>query len=285
MGKGTQTAWAFKFFAQKKADYASLGSADYVRVFSNLIGGRDDPPFLKAIGHIADGLERLMQRERVLSALADVVSVWNLKQVSEMRDAAGEIETYSNDIARCAEQLARKIEAHERLVNQTGITPNSSNLLSECIEAWANHDSTGSAAYQNWVSPELEPLFYKFNPKYWPNMSDLIRALGQAYEKGINETTADNVTASACRRELSVRSMVCAFLERLDNEMETPTRRWETIRDPGMLPAGFTLSPTDTAALLNCALALYQDDAITADNIRHMPEFKNRTTRTRFSAE
>lgn len=292
MGATIETAWAFEFFAQERADYASFSDGQYVRVFSNLAGGRDDPPFVKAIGHLARDLDHPIQRKRVLIALADVASVWNPEQLKDMREAHQAINDYGMEIAELAEKLARKIEAQSELVNRTGIGTTAGSALYVCLEEW---ESTRGAPqthpsdfcrYEQWLKPELMPLFRRFDLKYWPSMPDLIRALGRQYEESAFSEGGNNVTRAALEsRELSARNVVSALIERIINDTESPIWKRKNANDPGLLPAGFKLSATDVAALVNRALALHPDEAVTADNIRKMPDFKNWTTRLSFSSE
>lgn len=293
-----ELSWAFEFFKREAREYQDIEWHSQARAFRAMLKGLEDPPFLKAVRHIHTKLQRDAQREHVFICLADTVAEWHPDRITRIRQTQQRMEELNDEIAERAQELAFLMETRSTIANEEGVGEAPGVGLWEVLDEWANQlpsktiEGGDRHLYKSYLQPEIESLQSRFDGKYWPCMTDLVRALHYLCEnREMNrmQRHPDNVTAAAVTgRENSLRTFIRCLIERFDNSTEGEPGQAVRLRDYGMLPHGFTIGAADLAALLNVALERHED-LLTADNLRKTPEFaawsKNRKIPRRLSSE
>ena len=109
------------------------------------------------------------------------------------------------------------------------------------------------------MKEDVDRLQYQYDLKYWPQLSEVVHAIGTDAERA-EVTATDPATAAATESRKSGRSdFVRALLARLDDNR---------VRECGFIPNDFALSDSGMASLVNCGLDLASDELVDADFIK-----------------
>ncbi len=103
----------------------------------------------------------------------------------------------------------------------------------------------GNGLFESHIKKELERLTYKFDLKYWPSISEFITAVGADAGKAVtvvSDSTAVAATEGCCP---GLADFLKTFIANL---------AVNRVRRHGWIPNNFSLSDSEMASLVNCAL-------------------------------
>ncbi|WP_448110825.1 hypothetical protein [Pseudomonas lini] len=180
---------------------------------------------------------------------------WNPEKNRAARRAREELIGVNVRISQLADQLAAQLDRRDELHNYSGFGSNTQHHILDIVHEASEHNYL----YESCVKEELDRIQYQYDFKYWPPLSDVIRAIGSDAEMA--EVTAnDPATEAATTSRKSGRSdFIKAFLARIDDNR---------VRECGFIPNSFALSDGSLASLVNCGLDLAVDELVDADFIK-----------------
>lgn len=212
----------------------------------------------------------LAQKPRGLYMFWDVfvhaADGWNPEKNRAARQAREELIAVNARISELADQLAALLERRDELYNHSGFGSNTQHHILDIVHEASEHNYL----YESYVKEELDRIQYQYDFKYWPALSDVLRAIGRDAEMA--EVTAnDPATEAATASRKSGRSdFVKAFLARIDDNRG---------RECGFIPNSFALSDSSLASLVNCGLDLAVDELVDADFIKRFRQRQRQATK------
>lgn len=212
----------------------------------------------------------LAQKPRGLYIFWDVfvhaADGWNPDKNRAARQAREELIAVNARISELADQLAALLERRDELHNHSGFGSNTQHHILDIVHEASEHNYL----YESYVKEELDRFQYQYDFKYWPSLSDVLRAIGRDAEMA--EVTAnDPATEAATASRKSGRSdFVKAFLARIDDNR---------VRECGFIPNSFALSDSSLASLVNCGLDLTVDELVDADFIKRFRQRQRQATK------
>jgi hypothetical protein len=201
----------------------------------------------------------LAQKPRGLYMFWDVfvhaADGWNPEKNRAARQAREDLIGVNARISELADQMAASLDRRDELHNHSGFGSNTQHHILDIMHEASEHNYL----YESHVKEQLDRIQYQYDFKYWPPLSDVIRAIGSDAEMA-EVTASDPATAAATASRKPGRSdFVKAFLARIDDNR---------VRECSFIPNSFALSDSSLASLVNCGLDLAVDELADADFIK-----------------
>ena len=181
----------------------------------------------------------------LLRSFLSVAAFWSPGKNESARAARIEIGDTNRKIARLATELSGLIDRRTELHDSSGFSSNTHYHVCDVIDAAA----TKVPEFHSYVSDHLKSLAAEFDLKYWPSLSDFMRALSvDALEADVVAT--DSITESATRSTRTSKADYFRALLTMIEENVTATNE------------GFRLSDKALAIIGNCALDFDPDEMV-----------------------
>jgi hypothetical protein len=183
---------------------------------------------------------------------------WTPDKNLKDRASRKRMEKVNTEIGALSAQLADLLLERDELSNRS---PFSCDTLYHPVEVMSQ-SSQSNGRYQSFLKSELDGLAARFDLKYWPSLSEMVRAIGQDAEDA--EVFADDVRTAAMSE--STRPSKADFIRALHKGVADNQHA-----GMGGLRHSFKLSDAAAATLANVLLDLPSDavvDAKYAKNVR-----------------
>lgn len=170
--------------------------------------------------------------KHALQCALHVGTFWTPEDIAGRRAGRKELEQLSEDISRHAAALADLLDRRTELYEHSGFGGETHYAIYEVIDATA----VRNGHYQGWVREPLLAL-RRFDLKYWPTLSECIRAIGHdAYQAEIAADTSLTEAATHSSRPSkadSVRALLASIEDHrgdwvggIPSSFEFSTPRW-----------------------------------------------------------
>ncbi|MCG7198701.1 hypothetical protein MD273_03075 [Marinobacter pelagius] len=192
-----------------------------------------------------------------LRTLLSSAAFWCPEKNAEARKDRKRLEDVNEEIASLASRLANLLDERSVLHNHTGFS---------CGEVYDLCSATEAATkdhhmFQSYPRTEFRQLFAQYDGKYWPSLSQVVRAVGQdAASTEIYATDPLTEAGTAGPRASQADFFRAWFASIEENSM----------RYSGFLPQGFRLSDESMATLADCALDNDPDKPTGAEYIKRL---------------
>jgi len=183
-----------------------------------------------------------------LGLVLSTAAHWNPEKMQEARAQRSDLANVNQQIARKAAELAVLLEQRSDLHDSSGFSSDTHYHVCNVIEG----ASQQNYLFQSYVQEKLEAIRRQFDLKYWPSLSEFMKALASDAESAVTEPT-DALTAAATA---SARPSKADFFKALFTSID------ENSASYGQLPRGFKLTDRTLASLANCALDLGPGDLV-----------------------
>ncbi len=200
-------------------------------------------------------------------SILGVTVVWHPDAISEQRASRERLAEINSWIEKLANELADLIDERTEISCDSGFSSDSRYHIGDVLEeaGESNH------LFGFWLKEPLGQLKSEFGLKYWPEISDVVRALAADARlvevKASNPITEAATSAKRSSRSDFVRALYVALAER-------------TERDNDRLPNLFRLTDSSMASLLNCLLNLEADEMIDGPYIKRFRQRDRRASVT-----
>lgn len=182
---------------------------------------------------------------------------WSPEKNAAAREDKKRLAAINAEIAEVADRLAELLEARSDLHNESGFASAEIYDLHSAVKS----ATKGHYLFQSYPETEFTRLFAQYDLKYWPNLSDVVRAVGEdAGSTKIYPT--DPLTEAGTR---SRRSSKADFFRSWFASLEE-----NSVRCFGFLPAGFRVSDEAMASLADCALDIEPDQMTGAEYVKRL---------------
>lgn len=189
--------------------------------------------------------------------LLGAAAFWNPAKVAESRQGRRRLETVNAMIADRAADLAELLREREALHNHSGFAGDTPSHIGDVIESAAERNPW----FNSWLRKPLGALRGQFDSKYWPEIHEVIDAVGLDAKAAALEPT-DPVTAAATT---GPRGSLADFFKALYAGLNE-----NGAGQGGFLPSDFRLSDESLAVLGSCALDLGPDDLVAGTYIKRL---------------
>jgi len=208
---------------------------------------------LELIEAYAEIYTKLHRRPHGISSLLGVVvnvaAFWNPERVAEARDGRTRLEEVNREIAELAGRLAALLDERSDLHNHSGFSSGTHYHIVDIIDA----ASKENGHYLFFLKEKLKPLSGQFDLKYWPDLAEIVRVIGD--DAALADTDATDPLTKAATSGL--RGSRADFFKALFEGIRENTTGFY-----GSLPTSFRLTDGTLASLANCALDLEPDDLV-----------------------
>jgi len=195
--------------------------------------------------------------QMMLGIITNVAAFWNPERVAEARDARDRLKQVNREIAELAMDLAGLLDERSEIGNTSGFASDTHYHIVDVIDA----ASSENYLYRWHLKEELKPLGSRYDLKYWPSLTEIVRVIGQdANFAGTGAT--DPLTRAATTGSRGSRADFFKALFELIKENGTASH--------GHIPRGFKLSDSTLASLANCSLDLGPNDMVDAAYVKRL---------------
>ncbi|HCL38750.1 MULTISPECIES: hypothetical protein [unclassified Marinobacter] len=189
--------------------------------------------------------DRLGNDNRAISTFLRILlssaAFWCPEKNAEARKNRKRLEDVNEEIASLASLLANLLDERSGLHNHTGFSSGEIYDLCSATEA-ATKDHH---MFQSYPRTEFRRLFAQYDGKYWPSLSQVIRAVGEDAASPEIYATDPLTEAGTTGARASQADFFRAWFASIEEN---------SLRYSGFLPVGFRLSDESMAALADCAL-------------------------------
>ncbi|MDB0544141.1 hypothetical protein LBW62_23095 [Ralstonia solanacearum] len=201
-----------------------------------------------------------------LGIVLSTAAFWGPEKISEARAARDELAKVNQEVAKKAVELADLLQQRSDLHDISGFSSNTHYNVCEAIESAAR----GNYLFESYVQGPLEALRTRFDLKYWPTLSDVLRELASDAEAAITEAT-NPLTAAAT---VASRASLADFFKALFASIEE-----NRVGSYGHLPKDFKATDSTLAILANCALDLSTDESVDGPYVKRLRQRERFGTR------
>lgn len=189
---------------------------------------------------------------------------WTPEKNVADRAARKRLAKVNEDIAGLADQLAELLEERGEINNRG---PFSSDTLYHPVDV-IDRASERNGHYNSYLKERLKDLC-QFDLKYWPSLSEMVRAIGTDAEKANVQSHDSRSAAMSQTSRSSVADFVRAIEEGIAENQHCGL---------GGLPASFRLSDESIATLANVLLNVPAESAKDAKYVKNIRERDRRRT-------
>lgn len=192
-----------------------------------------------------------------LGIILSTAAFWSPEKISDARAARDDLAKVNQEVVRKAVELANLLQKRSDLHDTSGFSSSTHYHVCDVIESAAK----GNHLFESYVQEHLEALVTRFDLKYWPTLSDVLRALASDAEAAITEAT-NPLTAAATA---ATRASLADFFKALFAGIEE-----NSVRCFGHLPKDFKATDNTLATLANCALDLSADESVDGPYVKRL---------------
>lgn len=203
----------------------------------------------------------------MLGIVTNVAAFWSPEKVATARGARNRLNELNREIATLAMDLAGLLEERSEISNNSGFASKTHYHVVDVINA----ASSDNGFYRWHLREELKPLSARYDLKYWPQLAEVVKVIGQDAEFAVTRAT-DPLTKAATTGSRGSRADFFKALFELMRE------HGEGI--PAPLPRNFRLSDSTLASLATCALDLGPDDPVDAAYVKRFRQREREDRRT-----
>lgn len=188
--------------------------------------------------------------KHVIGCALYIGSYWTPQKIARYRTEREQLVDINREIAKVAGTLAALLEKRDHLHNHSSFSSGTHYAIREVIDAASEHNGH----YQSFLKGPLHQLAGRFDLKYWPALSEIVRVI--ATDAAQAQVSADSGVAEVAT-ESSRRSkadMLRAFFQNVEEQRGTYD---------GAIPPDFELTNIALADLFNVLLDLPADQLIT----------------------
>ncbi len=193
--------------------------------------------------------------EEFLRRLLSTAAFWNPEDMKAARIDRNRLIEVNRQITEKASELSRLLNERSGLHNHSGFAGNTHHHVCEVIEAASEHNPLFGME----VGEEFRRLYYQYDLKYWPSLSEFMMELSlDAHDLEIKAT--DPLTQAATESSRSSKGdFLRAFIASIE---EGSTCAF------GRLPSDLRITDNAMASLINCALDLDTEELASADYVK-----------------
>jgi len=196
-----------------------------------------------------------MERYSILDCFLGILTITKPSDLSKSREDKKLLEELNQKIAKQAFHLAELIEKRSELHNNTQMSSDTYYSISDVV----NDAAQDNHYFQSYSKNKFNQLFYEFGLKYWPNIAQIIDAIGIDAECAKVEA-GDSITKAGTKsKRPSVIDTVRAFFMALLN--------YEN-RHPNITNKVLNLSNSALTSAINIGLALEPNEIISDDQFK-----------------
>ncbi len=195
--------------------------------------------------------------EVFLGRLLSAAAFWNPDKSKVAREMKAQIEGVNKEISENGKELAALLAKRSELENSSGFTSNTHFHVISIIEEAAadNH------LFNSRVKDPLHTLACRFDLKYWPSPSKMLRTISQDADQAILQATDSLTDAFTVGKRSSRADFIRALLKAINEE---------SFSYSGHFPKDFNLTDNTLATLANCALGLEPDEMIDCAYVKRL---------------
>lgn len=182
-------------------------------------------------------------RKVFLNCILSASAFWSPKQIAKDRADRVDLTALNRTIAARAHELADLLAKRDDLHNHSGFSSGTHYDIVNVIHQACSQNGR----YEQYVKEPLAQLSARFDMKYWPMLSDVVRVIGIDAEQA-DVIASDPLTESATQ---SKRPSTADFTRALGAAIDENRGTWL-----GAIPNDFTLSDQGMATLINVLLDL-----------------------------
>lgn len=221
----------------------------------------------EAYGEVCDKLSWAPTPLKVFfDALLGAATVWSPEEIRAAREDRSALISANRAIAIKAQELADLLKHRSDLLNTSGFRCESHYHVCDVIRA-ASH---ANPAFGSFLEGPLDELRYRYDLKYWPTLSQFVRALAIDAQHARVEP-ADPITAAATEAS---RPSGADFFKALVTAIEE-----NSTESYGLLPSGFNLSDSAIASFASCVLDLGPEDLVDAAYVKRFRQREREKSR------
>ncbi|QLQ25241.1 MAG: hypothetical protein HZT41_10525 [Dechloromonas sp.] len=240
---------------------AGIGSSQN-RIIDRLL--HDSLNVMGAWSAIARQLPADRHLARVLEILTQAAAGWEPAKTREIREGLRSATERTAQISAKASELADLLESLDNQCEKLNLTGRPSTHPVDLMERWQSmaetsgpdDDQRRAHLFQCELAPHMEYLAGRYDAKYWPDLTELLRALADGAQAAKLEP-ADAITAAA----LASGQGAWLNFARAAWQMIEFAHRYEGLPRITIGDAGF-------ADIVNCALGLGEDDEVNAGTVK-----------------
>lgn len=196
-----------------------------------------------------------MERYSILDCFLGILVLTKPSDLNKSREDKKLLEELNRKIAKQAFQLAELIEKRSELHNTTQMSSDTYYSISDVV----NDAAQDNYYYQSYPKTKFNQLFYQFDLKYWPNIAQIVDAIGIDADCAKVEASDSITKAGTKSKRPSVIDSVRAFFMALLN--------YEN-RHPGITKKVLNLSNSALTSVFNIGLALDPNEIVSDDQFK-----------------
>ncbi|TNE63821.1 MAG: hypothetical protein EP335_08445 [Alphaproteobacteria bacterium] len=200
-------------------------------------------------------------------AILVAATFWNPENSKELLDEQRQLLKLNQDIVTASRKLSELLKKRQEL-QEKGRFQAHDDLH---VVDWIDRAAAANGKYMTFVQQPIQILASRYEQRYWPEMYEVIEAIGafasEAEVEPTDEWTEELISSRKCSVADYVRVLLIAITERKEHQA------------PGYdLPQKFRLTDRAMATLINCTLNLAPDDLLSTEyvkRLRHLVRKKN----------
>lgn len=197
------------------------------------------------------------QISEILHAILFAAAYYHPDKAKRARDIRSEIASTNARIVELADELADALEFRTKLVETSGFTSGAEHHIAALIES-----SSKDNYWFNWnLRDPLLALRRRYDGKYWPSLEDVVREIAIDSEQCRVEPLSSVLAAATHSSRASKADFVRALIETLEDGSSC---------HGGWIPDGFRFSDNSIATIMNCALALNDDELVDSSYVKRL---------------
>ena len=196
-----------------------------------------------------------MERYSILDCLLGILAITKPSDLQKSREDKKSLQELNRKIAKQAFDLAELIEKRSELDNSTQMRSNTYYSISDVI----NDAAQDNYLFQSNPKKQFNQLFYQYDLKYWPNIAQVIDAIGIDADCADIEASDSITEAGTKSTRSSVVDTIRAFFTALKN--------YEN-RHHNLSLKVMNMSNQCFTSVFNIGLALGPDEIISDDQFK-----------------
>lgn len=190
-----------------------------------------------------------------INIILSSAAFWNPGATRKYRKDKSDLLATNNLISQLASELAEALLIREDLNNSSGFSSNTYYHICDVINA-ASQDN---GHYFGCFSENIESLSCEYDLKYWPSLSNIVKAIAVDAKESRLRATDPLTDAATSTERTSKADYLKAFLASIDEN---------TFHVGNGLPAGVKITDGSLSIIVNCALELAVDEIVDSSYVK-----------------